>query len=210
MPTWPRRLWRKAHGIALPLALLMSASLPLPAEALAGGARPDPSCGPLCLTFCATWLGLAADSAQMARLAGTGRASGTSLAGLAKAAEESGMDGRCYRLRLADLQRITRATPAIAHVGANHFVVVWMDNPDEVTVVQPPSSVRHMSLRSFGLRWDGAALVVSRPGEQPRFGSLWRYVAGGVALAVLLATGASALLARARQGGKPRGLCPSG
>lgn len=127
----------------------------------------DYLCGPLCLTFCARWLGDDAQVEAMARLAGTDRLKGTSLAGLARAGRALGLEARHYRLRLSHLKRVTSRTPAIAHVDRNHFVVVWTDASGQVTVVQPPGRSDRMSLGEFGRRWNGALLVLSRPGGQP-------------------------------------------
>jgi ABC-type bacteriocin/lantibiotic exporter with double-glycine peptidase domain len=156
-------------------------------------------CGPLCLTFCARWLGVVADLDQVARDAGSDPTAGTSLAGLLKASGKLGLEGRAYRLRLGDLSRVTSKTPGIAHMDGSHFVVVWMDEPDQVTVVQPPVGVRRMSLSAFGRRWNGAILVVSRPGEQPRWSAARAWWAVGVGVLLLLVLGG---MAAARAGGR--------
>lgn len=132
----------------------------------------DYLCGPKCLTFCARWLGTEADVTEVAKQANTKNPEGTSLADLAKVASELGLEGGCYRLGLDDLRRVTSQTPGIAHVDGDHFVVVWMSADDEVTVVEPPQNVTKMPLRTFGRRWDGMILVVSQPGDQPRWTSL--------------------------------------
>ncbi|MCK4376580.1 MAG: hypothetical protein KAX19_14690, partial [Candidatus Brocadiae bacterium] len=64
----------------------------------------DNLCGPLCLTFCARWLGVEADVGRVAQMAGLDPISGTSFAGLARAAARLGLEARCYRLRLRDLR----------------------------------------------------------------------------------------------------------
>lgn len=91
----------------------------------------------------------------------------------------------CYSLDLEDLLSINPATPAIAHVDGNHFVVVWTDHEGELTVVDPPAEPYTQALTQFGRRWNGAAVVVSRPGEQPHWGLPYvglSFVAAGAVL----------------------------
>jgi len=176
------------------LALLAFPRVTLAGGPLAPAQSAESLCGPFCLTFCARWLGVEADLSKVALAAHTDPLEGTSFAGLKEAAAGLGLEGRCYRLRLTDLRRVTARTPAIAHVDGYHFVVAWMETPDEVTIVQPPFGVRRAGLRSFGRRWDGALLVLSRPGEQPSFGwpalarmALGAEAAAAFALAVAVA-----------------------
>jgi ABC-type bacteriocin/lantibiotic exporter with double-glycine peptidase domain len=126
-------------------------------------------CGPLCLAFCAEWLGAPADVTDVARRAGTD-GDGTTLAGLARAADQMGLEARSCRLRAEHLGRLSSRTPAILHVDGDHYVVVWASGTG-LTVVEPPRAFGLESLADVCARWDGAALVVSRPGEQP-FGLL--------------------------------------
>lgn len=130
-----------------------------------------------------------ADVGRVAQMAGLDPISGTSFAGLARAAAELGLEARCYRLRLKDLRRVTARTPGIAHVGGDHFVVVWTSGRNEVAILRPPLVSRHARLRNFGRRWNGALLVVSRPGEQPA----WRphYLRWAPALAAVMLFGAA-------------------
>ncbi len=121
------------------------------------------------------------------------------LAGLMEAVAEVGLEGRCYRLRLRDLRRLSPATPGIAHVGGDHFVVVWVDNDGSVTVIGPPQSIRRMTPREFGRHWNGAILVVSRPGAQPwRRTSPWWWVLLALGSGLLFGAGLPARRARPR------------
>lgn len=106
-----------------------------------------------------------------------------SLLDLKRSAENLGIIARCDRLTLSELGQMDERTPGVAHVDGNHFVAVWADGGG-VVVVDPPGPPQRMSRREFGRRWDGYILVISRPGEQPRFP--WRFdwrrrVVGGVA-----------------------------
>ena len=160
-------------------------------------------CGPLCLTFCAMWLGVPANLDQVALAAGTDYPTGTSFAGLTKAAAALGLKARPYRLRLDDLRAVTSAAPGIAHVDGDHFVVVWMAGPNQVMTIQPPLGSQKTTLYSFGRHWDGAILIVSRPGDQPSFGLpapyRWAAIAAG---AILLALGSVSLVRKRRNPGR--------
>ena len=162
----------------------------------------DNLCGPFSLVFCARWLGQAADWGHVLDSCDVTLDTGTSFGSLAAAAGHLGLEGRCYQLELDDLRSVSPMTPAVAHVDGNHFVVVWMQDKhrDEVTVLDPPFRISHMILRDFGRRWDGALLVVSRPGEQPHFAPRFRWergIAAGATLAALALLG-QAVVARRR------------
>jgi hypothetical protein len=145
----------------------------------------DRLCGPICLAFCAQWLGVQADIGHLAEETGAS-ASGTSLGALADAAKARGLEARCLRLSLDDLRRVSSRTPAIAHVDRDHFVVAWTANDRDVVVVEPNMSSSRIPLKNFGRRWDGNILLLSRPGEQPTFS--WRigWVGGSVGSAAML------------------------
>jgi predicted double-glycine peptidase len=186
--------------------LLLSLLLPAVASAarlLTQRERLENLCGPLCLTFCAKWLGVEAQLDQVALAAGTDRPTGTSFAGLVKAAAALGLEARPYKLRLDDLRAVTSATPGIAHVDGDHFVVVWMAGPDQVATIQPPLGSRSMRLSSFGRHWDGALLVVSRRHEQPEFGWARPYRWGAVAAGAILIALGTAFLVRKRRSPAP-------
>jgi hypothetical protein len=172
---------RNDRSVASGLSLLVVA------VALAVGAAPclaaDALCGPRCVALCARWLRVEATVRQAVELAGTDRALGSSLAGLADAVNALGLEGRCYRLSLSDLRHVTSRTPGIAHVDGNHFAVVWSEGR-RVRYLNPPFDNLRLSLTNFGRRWNGAILIVSLPGEQPTWPDYRRWVAlaGGLAL----------------------------
>lgn len=164
-------------------------------------------CGPACVTFCARWLGTDAETVAVAQLA-EAAAAGTSLRGLEEAAATLGLEAKSYILKLRHLRSVGASTPGIARVDGDHFVVVWMPEREEdtVMVVDPPHTVEKVSLAAFGQRWNGAILVVSRPGEQPR----WPLVSAPwvVACCAVLVVGLAAVrrhlpFSRRGRGGEP-------
>ncbi|MFO8006685.1 MAG: cysteine peptidase family C39 domain-containing protein [Candidatus Brocadiia bacterium] len=173
--------WKRTLPVLLLLAVLASARA-------SGTAQPDENsylCGPRCLCFCARRLGVRAELTHLANLSGAQPGRGASLGALSQAARELGLEARCYSLDLEDLLSINPATPAIAPVDGNHFVVVWTDHEGELTVVDPPAEPYTQALTQFGRRWNGAAVVVSRPGEQPHWGLPYvglSFVAAGAVL----------------------------
>ena len=147
-------------------------------------------CGPACVAFCARWLGVEAETMDVAKLAET-TDKGTSLRGLETAVTALGLEGKSYDLSLKQLRNVGPATPGIAHVGGDHFVIVWMPTRegDTVMVVDPPRTVEKVSLAAFAQRWTGAILIVSRPGQQPR----WPLLPGPWVVACCAALGAAGL-----------------
>ena len=190
-------------AIAL-FALAVTPAIAWAAQVLTETQKLENLCGPLCLTFCAKWLGLQANLDQVALTAGTDLPTGTSFAGLMRAATDLRLEARACQLRLEHLRCATSATPAIAHVDGDHFVVVWMAGPDEVTTIQPPLGSQRMSLRSFGRHWDGALLIVSRPHEQPAFGFVGPYRYGAVAAGAAMLVLGTVLLARKKRRPAPQ------
>jgi len=194
----PLRLPRRWPAVLAALLLMAPAGSAL---AVSREQELEMVCGPLCLAFCAEWLGARADVEEVAKAAGTDAIAGTSFAGLMRAAAELGLEARALRLSLADLRRVTPRTPAIVHVDGSHVVVAWMGEPGAVTVMQPPTGLRRMSPGKFGRRWNGAALMISLPGEQPKWdlGYLrWAVVTAGVLLL------AAVLLPRRRRTAPPK------
>jgi len=134
---------------------------PVPAQC------PDNLCGPVCLTFCARWLGISAITVDQVVALTRGDRTATSLAALERAAVELQLEAECYKPGLEEFGRVTSATPGIAHVDGSHFVVAWTTAEGDVRVVEPLGRSYQIELREFGRRWNGVVLVISPPGQQP-------------------------------------------
>ena len=171
-------------------SLLTLICLPGYGQAVTPGQKLKRLCGPACVAFCARWLGIGADPMAVAKLAKT-TDEGASLRGLETAVTALGLEGKSYDLSLKQLRNVGPATPGIAHVGGDHFVIVWMPTRegDTVMVVDPPRTVEKVSLAAFAQRWTGAILIVSRPGQQPR----WPLLPGPWVVACCAALGAAGL-----------------
>jgi ABC-type bacteriocin/lantibiotic exporter with double-glycine peptidase domain len=189
-----RRAARRLFTVAASCAVALAA---VSAQAAGASAHDDRLCGPLCMAFCAEWLGVEANVQHLAKLVGAARGEGSSLAALQRAGEELGLEARPYAMRLGHLKRLTGRTPGIAHVDGNHFVVAWWDR-GRVLVADPPRGIERVTPTDFGRRWNGAILVVSRPGETPSWRPWWLWGAMAAGTLVLAWLGGSTL-ARVRR-----------
>ncbi len=129
-------------------------------------------CGPAALLAVCQRLGATTTKEELARLADTDE-TGTTMAGLAKAAKSKGLKAEgiwvdekvFHRLRL----------PALAWVNGNHWVAVFDVRGDKVTLFDPASEPRAsasgqasfkektISLEDFQQQWDGYLLRVWKP-----------------------------------------------
>lgn len=170
----------------LTAAVATVAFLCSPRAAAAGPAPQDARlCGERCLVFCAHLLGKAATLDGVAEMTGPASEEHTSLAALQSAAHQLGLEARCYRMSLRDLAAMPQGLPAVAHVDGNHFVVVWRLGRGKVAVAEPPFGAEYVSLGQFALRWTGAIMLLTRPGEGAYLGdSLTPYLLAVAAAAL--------------------------
>lgn len=119
--------------------------------------RPN-DCGPCCLSLVARYYGLACSVGLARRLSGWRWWSGTSLLGLAQAANQTGMASLSARISAEALSEVP--LPCIAHLRPNHFVVVHGVVPQTVHVTDPLGGQERMALEEFASRWDGVVLLL--------------------------------------------------
>ncbi len=119
-------------------------------------------CGAAALATVARHHGLKLGLQTLRDLAGTDRV-GTTLLGLARAAEKMGftaqaVKGSCEALGSAPL-------PAIAHVvtpaGHGHFVVVYRVDQRTVTVADPARGIEQLPADQFAAQWTGYLLLLA-------------------------------------------------
>jgi ATP-binding cassette subfamily B protein len=127
-------------------------------------------CGPAALATIARHYRRPISLPRLRDLTDTDR-SGTSLRGLARAAEGLGFAARGVRADDAALPRIP--LPALAHVktadGAGHFVTVHRVTRGAVVVADPARGVEVVPRGEFVRSWTGALLLVApQPGASPR------------------------------------------
>jgi ABC-type bacteriocin/lantibiotic exporter with double-glycine peptidase domain len=131
------------------------------------GLRPEGDCGAISLAFCAKLLNVNANIDEITKNFIPKQQA--SMFDLANAAQALGLEAKSCTLTLEDLRFVTPKTPSIAHVDGHHFVVAWSLDAETVFVVEPTMSATNVPLKSFGRRWGGSILVLSKPGEQPSF-----------------------------------------
>ncbi len=118
--------------------------------------RDEMSCGPTCLMTIAKYYGKTFSSARVRELAHVDM-SGSSLAGVASAAEQTGFSTRGMRLDLDALGSVTM--PCIAHWQGCHFVVVYKIDSRHVWVSDPAIGRRKYTREHFKKNWSGIALT---------------------------------------------------
>jgi ATP-binding cassette, subfamily B, bacterial HlyB/CyaB len=114
-------------------------------------------CGAACLAMLCAYWGNAIPVHILREQANVGR-SGTSLKGLATAAEKVGFHARPVRANL--LRMAEHHDPWIAHWDATHFVVVYQIKGDRVTLADPALGRRVISRQAFQEHWTGYALLL--------------------------------------------------
>jgi ATP-binding cassette, subfamily B, bacterial HlyB/CyaB len=114
-------------------------------------------CGAACLAMLCAYWGNPIPVHILREQANVGR-SGTSLKGLATAAEKIGFHARPVRANL--LRMAEHDAPWIAHWEATHFVVVYQIKGDRVTLADPALGQRVITRRAFQEHWTGYALLL--------------------------------------------------
>jgi len=114
-------------------------------------------CGVACLAMIGQYWGKRFSLNTLRHLAGVDRA-GTSLRGLAKAAETLGFHARPVRASFSRLE--SQINPWIAHWEGNHYVVVYRVKGDKILIADPALNKRSLSRQQFLDSWTGYALLL--------------------------------------------------
>ncbi len=137
------------------------AQSPRPSPLAGSAARAD--CGPRALLLVCQALGTPATLDELRRQAGT-TAAGTSLHGLAQAAQAHGLKAKGVQVDLPALEQV--APPAIAWVDGNHYVALLSVEGRQATVHDPNQPKEEVtSTRELLQRSGGVLLTLSR--ERP-------------------------------------------
>ena len=115
------------------------------------------TCGPSALASICGYYGIQTTEAELARFART-TSKGTTLAGLAEAAQKVGLHATGMQLSLAELQHAPK--PLITHVGNNHFVVVVSSRDQHLTLIDPALGARSIPIHDFSQIWKGVVLLL--------------------------------------------------
>ena len=118
-------------------------------------------CGPSCLLIVSGKLGIHTTLEELAILAGTNRAAGTTMLGLKTAAEAKGMHAMGMKIGANELAN--PGVVAIAHLWANHFVVVEGGlEAGSLMITDPPAQAKPVPLKDFEETYSGFAILVAK------------------------------------------------
>jgi len=199
-------------------ALLTVSILAATAEwtrALAPTVSSGPFCGVYSLYTALRSQGINLEFSQLIRPDYVSSSSGSTFAGLLKAAQDHQAHGELLEnLSVADLHHLN--CPAILHVkneyGApdfNHFVLCVPVSGGKLAIYDPPAALVRSAGHELAPIWDGTALVAS---AQPiDLASMRRWAAARIALVVVVTLAAVGvpLFIRMRNRSNPRGSCAS-
>jgi ATP-binding cassette subfamily B protein len=134
-------------------------------------------CGPACLGMVVDFYGRSVRHARLRELACVSR-EGCSLHSLAEAAESVGFIARGVAAEYEELREVT--LPAIAHVGTNHFIVIYEVGRRGVLAADPASGLKRMKREELERIWDGVLLLLrpvreADPDEAERGAGLRRF-----------------------------------
>lgn len=114
------------------------------------------NCGPAALRMVFEHDGFTISEEAIAFAADT-QTTGTTLAGLIRAAEQFGYDAVASRLRYGDLMSVE--LPAVAFMPSwKHYVVLKGIDETGVWLIDPARGHFHMTRRTFAYFWDGVVL----------------------------------------------------
>jgi len=126
-------------------------------------ARPDPHpqamCGPECLARVCGHHGIKTTPKEIARLAGT-TAEGTTMLGLAQAAETKGLQAKGMLLGWQELREIPK--PSILWTPARHYLVLEAVEGEYATLFDPNTGRLRLGRQGLEQMWQGHTLVLSR------------------------------------------------
>jgi HlyB family type I secretion system ABC transporter len=119
-------------------------------------------CGAACLAMVTRYFGKAVSLPTLRDLVHTST-DGTSLLGIARGAEELGLDARTVRASKSKLDRLP--LPAVVHWEGNHWVVLYEVGEREVRVGDPARSVQKLPRDEFEENWTGYAALFAPTAE---------------------------------------------
>ena len=118
------------------------------------------TCGPAALLSICEFYGIETTEQAIVTLAET-TPTGTSLYGLAQAADSLGLKATGMELSLEELKGAKK--PLIAHLNGGHFVVVVSVHKGQLTVIDPAKGVKSVAPVDFRRNWQGYVLLLEPP-----------------------------------------------
>ena len=124
-------------------------------------------CGPKCLALVCKHYGIDADPKDLAHVARITR-QGTSMLGLAGAAERQGLQAKGMLLDWPALQRAQKPSILWLSAGEAHFVVIEAIHADTAILVDPDRGRQELKRPQLEMIWQGQTLVLSRRAPAPQ------------------------------------------
>ncbi len=123
-------------------------------------------CGAACLCTISQFFGKKHSLYFMREMTHTSQ-NGVTLLGISEGAEKIGICADAYESTLEELETYLKKNkiPVIAHLKANHFVVIYKVNQKQVFVSDPASGKYRMNAESFREAWSGYLLLFSDLGK---------------------------------------------
>ncbi len=121
-------------------------------------------CGPRSLLIVCQILGIDANFDELAETSDFSEGTGTTMAGLYKAATVKGLNPAGVRASLDDLYRLEM--PVIAHINEDHFLVVAEADPRQIRVRDLVQQYDTLSPQEFERIWNGALLIFTIDREE--------------------------------------------
>ena len=115
-------------------------------------------CGAACLAMVTRYFGKTVGMPRIRELVHTA-SDGTSLLGIARGAEELGLEARTIRASKSRLDEMP--LPAVCHWEGNHWVVLYEVGPRTVKIGDPARGIRKLSRQEFDEKWTGYATLLS-------------------------------------------------
>ncbi|MDE0043304.1 MAG: DUF1573 domain-containing protein, partial [Candidatus Poribacteria bacterium] len=114
-------------------------------------------CGPRSLLIACQILGIDAQFPELTEASDFSEMTGTTMAGLYKAAAAKRLNPVGVRASLSDLYQLEM--PVIAHVNEDHFLVVTESNPGQIRLRDPIQKYDTLTPEEFEKIWNGALLI---------------------------------------------------
>ena len=114
-------------------------------------------CGPRSLLIVCQILGIDAQFSELTEASDFSEMTGTTMAGLYKAAAAKRLNPVGVRASLSDLYQLEM--PVIAHVNEDHFLVITEANPGQIRLRDPIQKYDTLTPEEFEKIWNGALLI---------------------------------------------------
>ena len=121
-------------------------------------------CGPRSLLIVCQILGIDANFDELTEASDFSERTGTTMAGLYKAAVTKQLNPVGVKTTIANLYHLEM--PVIAYVNKDHFLVVTQANPGQIRIRDPIQKYDSLTLEEFEKIWDGALLIFTLDREE--------------------------------------------